>query len=39
MASTHFYVKINADFVEKEKVIGERNEHIRYYQLFFGLRF
>ena len=38
MDSTQSYVKINADFVEKEKIIGEQNERIRYYQLHFRLR-
>ena len=39
MDSTHLYAKINTDFVEKEKIIGEQNERIRYYQLHFRLRF
>lgn len=39
MDSTYSYVKIDADFVEKEKIVGERNELIKYYQLYFGLKF
>lgn len=39
MDSTYLYVKINATFVEKEKMVGEKNERIRYYQLYFWLRF
>lgn len=31
MDSTYRYAKLNADFVEKEKILGEKNVRIRYY--------